>query len=107
MATKKEVKVHASRKGGKTPGRKLRRTVIEHGANGGHTVRHEYEAPKGKRGMMMPYEEPESFPFSNKQDTMNHLDSTLEGPSVMGKQGAGEPDGDEGQGEGENEGAEE
>ncbi len=95
MPTKKEVKVHASR-GGKKPGRKMVRTIIEHGANNGHTVKHEYERPKGRASMMASYEEPESFPFSDKADTMQHLDQTMPGPSVMAGKGAGEPDGDEG-----------
>jgi len=97
MATKHEVKVTASR-GGKRPSRELERIVIEPGANGGHTVKHHYKPPKARKGMSMPYEEPESFPFSNKADTMQHLDQNLPGPSVMSASNG--PDGDEGEGEG-------
>lgn len=91
MASKREVKVSATR-GGKRPKREIERIVIEPGANGGHTVKHHYKAPKTRGGMGMPaYEDPESFPFSNKADTMQHLDQNLPGPSVMGQD---EPDAD-------------
>jgi hypothetical protein len=92
MASKVPVKVTASRSKGKAAKGKLRHIIITPGKNGGHTVEHHFHPPEssGKSNPMayMPPPEPEQYPFSDKADTMQHLDSALGGPSVMPQQTA-------------------